>query len=59
MKLINIVVSDEPTCLSALRSGGNKYGDLKNGCAQEVRNTLVRLQSGLCAYCQKELQLKF
>ena len=55
--MIQIIKSNEPDCLKALRNNEeNNYDNLQDECLTITRNLLSDDQKGLCAYCQRVLE---
>lgn len=55
MKLI--IKKSEPVCLTSLRVITNDYNELKDECRIEVIDGLLAETDGLCAYCEKKLNV--
>lgn len=56
MRQVKIISEKEPDCLKELRKdSNNNYDHLRDECRQQVKDTLVELQQGLCAYCERKI----
>lgn len=54
----HIKKTSEPACLQNNKASFSNWGDFRNPCKAELKQSLLKEQDGLCVYCESDLSIE-